>query len=109
MMGLGKIMKQVAQLQEDLAAVQEELAQLRVEGSAGGGAVVATVSGTGELCDIRISPEAVDPQDLELLQDLVVAAVREAQTRATEQRQARMSELTAGLPIPPGLQIPGLM
>ena len=109
MMGLGNIMKQLAKLQEDLAAVQEELAELRVQGSAGGGVVVATVSGTGELCDITIAPEAVDPEDVPMLQGLIVAAVREAQRQAAQTRQEKMSALTAGLPIPPGLQIPGLM
>jgi hypothetical protein len=93
-------MRQVEQFQEDLKAAQEELAKLRVEASAGGGAVTAVVNGSGELLELRISPEAVDPSDVAMLQDLVLAAVREALEKARQTQEEKMGALTGGLGLP---------
>lgn len=103
MKDIGKIMKQAQQLQEKMARLQEELAAKTVEASAGGGMVVATVNGKFELVALRIERDAVNPEDVEMLQDLVVAAVNEGIRRAQEMVSGEMSKLTGGL------RIPGLM
>jgi len=95
-----QLMRQVEKFQEEMRAAQEELAKLRVEASAGGGAVTAVASGAGELMELRISPEAVDPGDVEMLQDLVLAAVREALENARKVQEEKMGALTGGLGFP---------
>ncbi|HTZ42693.1 MAG TPA: YbaB/EbfC family nucleoid-associated protein [Jatrophihabitans sp.] len=100
-----QLMKQAQKMQQQLQAAQAELAETRVEGSAGGGLVAATVTGSGELLEVTIDPEAVDPSDVETLQDLVVAAVRDATRKAGELAADTMGPLTGGMS---GLGIPGL-
>ena len=94
------LLEQVQKVQQNLIKTQEELANERVEASAGGGMVTAVATGTGEIVEIRIAPEAVDPNDVELLQDTVLAAVREAIAKAKEHQAERMQEATGGLSIP---------
>ena len=91
------LLAQAQRLQEQMLAAQDELARAQVEGSAGGGLVTATVTGAGELTGLTISPEAVEPDDAETLADLVVAAVRDATTRASELQASAMGPLTQGL------------
>ena len=99
--GLEKqLMRQMEKLQRDMGAAQEELGKLRVEASAGGGAVTAVANGQGELIELRISPEAVDPEDVEMLQDLVLAAVREALEKGRKAQEEKMGGITGGLGIP---------
>jgi DNA-binding YbaB/EbfC family protein len=94
---LNQMMRQVQKMQADMAAAQEALAGETVEASVGGGMVKAVVTGTGELQSVSISPEVVDPDDVEMLEDLVVAAVVEATRLAQEKAAERMGGLTAGL------------
>jgi DNA-binding YbaB/EbfC family protein len=94
---LNQMMRQVQKMQAEMAAAQEALASETVEASVGGGMVKAVVSGTGELQSVSISPEVVDPDDVEMLEDLVVAAVVEAMRMAQEKAAERMGGLTAGL------------
>lgn len=94
---LNQMMRQVQKMQAEMAAAQEALADEVVEASVGGGMVKATVSGTGELQSVSISPDVVDPDDVEMLEDLVVAAVVEAMRMAQEKAAERMGGLTAGL------------
>ena len=94
---LNQMMRQAQKMQADLVAAQEALAEETVEASVGGGMVTAFVSGTGDLQKISISPDVVDPDDVEMLEDLVVAAVVEATRMAQELAQQRMGGLTAGL------------
>ena len=94
---LNEMMRQAQKMQADLVAAQEALAEETVEASVGGGMVTAVVSGTGDLQKISISPDVVDPDDVEMLEDLVVAAVVEATRLAQELAQQRMGGLTAGL------------
>lgn len=94
---LNQMMRQVQKMQAEMAAAQEALASETVEASVGGGMVKAVVSGTGELQSVSISPEVVDPDDVEMLEDLVVAAVVEATRMAQEKAAERMGGLTAGL------------
>jgi DNA-binding YbaB/EbfC family protein len=100
-----QLMKQAQQMQQQLLAAQEELATVEVTGTAGGGLVRATMTGSGELSSLEIDPSAVDPADVETLQDLVVAAVRDAARAASEATQERMGPLTGGLG---GLGLPGM-
>ncbi len=94
---LQAILQQAQQMQQALAAAQEQLASEEVTGSAGGGLVTATMTGDGELQAVTIAPDAVDPEDLETLQDLVVAAVRDASRLAGELTADRMGPLAGGL------------
>jgi len=99
-----KLMKQMQKMQEDMARAQEQLAQETVSASAGGGAVTATVTGAMEMVSVEISPDAVDPEDVEMLQDVIVAAVNEAMRAAQELANQRMGAVTGGLS---GLGLPG--
>ena len=92
-----QIMKQAQQMQEQLAKTQAELAERRFEGSAGGGVVTAVVTGAPELIEIKISPDVVDPDDIEMLEDLVVAAVRQAMDEAVRTTNEELGGLTGGL------------
>ena len=94
------MLQQAQQMQKRLAQVQDEIANSVTEASAGGGAVVATVAGGNALTDIKIDPEVVDPEDVEMLQDLVMAAVNEAMESAHEEAAKKMSAITGGLNIP---------
>lgn len=94
---LNQMMRQVQKMQADMVAAQEALAAETVEASVGGGMVKAVVSGTGELKSVSIAPEVVDPDDIEMLEDLVVAAVVEATRMAQELAAERMGGVTAGL------------
>ena len=92
-----QIMAQAQKMQEQLAAAQKDLAGRTFEGSAGGGMVVATVTGSQELVDMTISPDVVDPDDVEMLQDLVLAAVRQAFEAASNAASEELGGLTGGL------------
>ena len=96
-MNQAAMMKQAQKMQRDLMQMQEELQQQTYTASAGGGAVTATVSGKRELMDLIIDPAAMDPDDVEMLQDMVVAAVNEAMRKAEDASAQSMSRLTGGL------------
>jgi len=108
--GMGELLKQAKKMQEKLQQVQEELAAKRVEASAGGGMVTAVVNGKHELLEIHIDKQAIDPEDIEMLEDLVVAAVNQAMIKSHELASAEMGKIAGGfLPnLPGGLKIPGL-
>ncbi|MCG0239803.1 MAG: YbaB/EbfC family nucleoid-associated protein [Firmicutes bacterium] len=102
--GMNNMMKQVQKLQKQLLETQERIAEMTVEASAGGGAVKVVVSGRKELKSIAIAPEVVDPNDVEMLQDLIVAAVNEGMKKAEEMAEAEMKKLLpGGMPKIPGL------
>ena len=94
------IMRQAQELQAKLAKAQEELAQAQVEASSGGGAVTVTANGQQQILSVKISPEAIDPDDAGMLEDLVLAAVNEALTKSREMAAKHMGKLTGGLNIP---------
>jgi DNA-binding YbaB/EbfC family protein len=100
-----QLMKQAQKMQEQLEAAQAELAAAEVTGTAGGGLVTATLTGSGELTSLTIDPKAVDPEDVETLQDLIVAAVRDAHRAVAELASEKMGPVTGGLG---GLGLPGL-
>ena len=84
----------------NMSQAQEELKQARVEGSAGGGMVSATVNGQGELVSVKLTPEVVNPDDIEMLEDLILAAVSDAANKAREMMESRMGALTGGMKLP---------
>ena len=102
--GIGELVKQAQKLQSQMAKVQEEMASKTVEGSAGGGMVTVIANGKQEVMSIKIDPEVVDPNDIEMLQDLVVAAANDALKKAQELVTSEMSKLTGGM----NLNLPGL-
>ena len=104
---MGALLKQAQQMQQQLVAAQEEMARTEVTGTAGGGLVSATMTGSGDLTALTIAPSAVDPDDLETLQDLVVAAVRDAKRAADELAAEKMGPLAGGLGGGGGLGLPG--
>jgi DNA-binding YbaB/EbfC family protein len=104
-MDMNKMLQQVQQMQAEMTKAQEELANETVEASAGGGMVVVKASGAGEILEIKISPEVIDPDDPETLADLVLAGVNEALRNAQELMQSRLGGAMGGLK---GLGLPGL-
>ena len=102
---MGNLMKQAQQFQAKMAKLQEKLGEQTVEASAGGGMVTVVVNGQQEIISINIDPEVVDPEDLEMLQDLILAAVNDGLARAKNMVSEEMSKITGGLNIP---NIPGL-
>jgi DNA-binding YbaB/EbfC family protein len=98
--GLGNIMKQAQQMQARIARVQQELESREVEASAGGGMVTARVNGKQQLLDLKIEKAVVDPDDVEMLQDLVLAAVNEGLKQSQQMVQEEMSKVTGGMNLP---------
>lgn len=99
-MGMGNLAKLAQQMQADMARVEQELRSLQVEGSAGGGVVKAVVTGKQEIVSVTIDPSVVDPEDVDMLQDLVVAAVGDALASARSMAEEKLSRVTGGLQIP---------
>ena len=102
MMGL---MKQAQQMQQKMADMQAELDAIEVEGAAGGGMVTVTMTAKGALKSVKIDPSLMVPDEREILEDLIVAAVNDARGRGERVMQERMAEITKGLPIPPGMKL----
>ncbi len=98
--GMGGMMKQVQKMQKKMMALQEELEQKRVEGSSGGGVVNVVVNGRQDVLEIKISPDVVNPDDVDMLEDLILPAINQAHQRAQEMMQEEMGELTGGIQIP---------
>ena len=99
-MGMANLQRMAQQMQQDMERIQKELAETVVDGTAGGGVVTAQVTGKQELVAVTIDPSAVDPADLEMLQDLIVAAVNDALRASREVAEQRLGAVTAGLRIP---------
>jgi DNA-binding YbaB/EbfC family protein len=100
---MNNMMRQAQALQRKLADAQEQLAQEEVRGSAGGGMVTVVATGAGEVRSVTIAPDVVDPDDIDLLQDMVTAAVNEALRSAKQLESERLGGLAGGLGLPPGL------
>lgn len=103
---IGEMMKKAQQMQAKIAEVQEKLTSLEVEGAAGGGLVKVTADGKGSIKHVKIDSSLLDPQETEVLEDLVVAAVRDAQTKASEKAEEEMGKVTGGLKLPGGMKLP---
>lgn len=102
-MNIQKMMKEAQKMQERLAKAQNDLSEQTVEASAGGGKITVTATGAGDITAIKIAPEVVDPQDVEMLEDLVLSGVREAQDAARKLQADTMGKVTGGLGGLPGL------
>ena len=100
---MGNLMKQAQKMQKDMAKAQEELQDKTVEATAGGGAITVVATGKKEIKEITIKPEVVDPDDIEMLQDLILAAVNEALRQADEMANEQMGKITGGLGGMPGM------
>nr|MBN2276816.1 YbaB/EbfC family nucleoid-associated protein [candidate division Zixibacteria bacterium] len=103
--GLGNMMKQFQKMQQKMEEMQAELEEARVEGTSGGGMVKVVANGKQEILEVIIDKEVVDPDDVEMLQDLIVAAVNQARQKAQDLQTEQMSSLTGGMNIP-GLNLP---
>ena len=106
MKNLGQMMKQAQQVQAKMAELQARLGEMEVAGQSGGGMVQATLTGKGELRRIKIDPSLAKSDEVEVLEDLVVAAVNDARQRADAMVAEEMSKLTGGLQLPPGMKLP---
>ena len=102
-MNIQKLMKEAQKAQRQMAEAQERLAAMQIEGSAGGGLVTVTANGDGTVSKVRIDPGAIDPDDVTLLEDLVTAAVADAQRKAKELQESELGSAVGGLGAMPGL------
>ncbi len=99
-MVMANLQRMAMQMQQGIERVKQELAAARVEGTAGGGVVTAVVTGDNKLVEIKIDPSAVDPEDVEMLQDLIVAAVNDALASAAQLAETKMAAVTGGMRLP---------
>ncbi len=106
MKNLGNLMKQAQQMQAKMAEMQEKMAETEVTGGAGGGMVSVTMNGKFDLKTIKIDPSLVDPAEVEMLEDLILAAFNDAKVKVETATQEEMSKLTGGLSLPPGFKMP---
>ena len=106
MKNLGQMMKQAQQMQAKMAELQETLAEAETTGTAGGGMVQVTMNGKGELRAVKIDPGLLTPDDVEVLEDLIVAAANDAKAKVETQVAEEMQKLTGGIALPPGMKLP---
>ncbi|MGH6801947.1 MAG: YbaB/EbfC family nucleoid-associated protein [Methyloceanibacter sp.] len=105
MKNFAQMMKQAQELQGRMADMQAEMERTRIEGRSGGGMVVVTLSGKGDMAGVTIDPSLIKPEDAEILEDLLVAAHNDAKAKVEEAMKEKMKGLTGGLPLPPGLKL----
>ena len=106
MKNLGQLMKQAQQMQARMSEMQERLGAMEVTGAAAGGMVQATLSGKGEVRRVKIDPSLIDPKEVEVLEDLIVAAINDGRAKADTMAAEEMQKLTGGLNLPPGMKLP---
>lgn len=106
MKNLGQMMKQAQQMQAKMQDMQRQLEEMEVTGASGGGMVSVTMSGKNVVRKVRIDPSLVQPDDVEVLEDLILAAVNDANAKVKAAMEEKMSELTGGLQLPPGMSLP---
>ncbi|MBA4750526.1 MAG: YbaB/EbfC family nucleoid-associated protein [Alphaproteobacteria bacterium] len=106
MKNIGNIMKQAQQMQAKMNQLQESLGQMTVEGKAGGGLVGVVATCRGEIKGLKIDPSLLDPQEVEVLEDLIMAAINDARTKADAKAAEEMSKITSGMNLPAGLGLP---
>lgn len=100
------MMKAAGEMKAKMEAMQNELTEMVVEGRSGGGMVVVALSGKGDVRGLKIDPDLLKPEDAEMIEDLIVAAFNDAKGKSEAEMQRKMAEVTAGLPIPPGMKFP---
>ena len=105
MKNFAQMMKQAQELQGRMADMQAEMERTRIEGRSGGGMVVVTLSGKGDMAGVKMDPSLLKPEDAEILEDLIVAAHNDAKAKVEEAMKEKMKTMAGGLPIPPGLKL----
>lgn len=106
MKNLSQMLKQAQEMQSKMAEMQTALAELEVTGQSGGGFVIVTVNGKGDIKRVKIDPKLADPNEVEVLEDLIVAAAQDAKSKADAEVAEQMAKLTGGLSLPPGFKLP---
>ena len=106
MKDINKIMQQAQEMQNKMAEIQQNLSSIEVSGNSGGGVVEVTLSGKGDAKKIKIDPSVIDSKDIEVLEDLVVAAINDARAKLEKKISEEMSKVTGGLKLPPGMNFP---
>jgi nucleoid-associated protein EbfC len=106
MKNLGNMLKEAQKLQSKMTEMQAKLAETELSGAAGGGMVSVTLNGKGEMRKVKIDPSLVDPAEVEILEDLIVAAFNEAKAKIEAHVQEEMGKLTGGMSLPPGMKLP---
>jgi DNA-binding YbaB/EbfC family protein len=106
MKNIAGLMKQAAQMQQKMEELQTKLSEMTIEGAAGAGMVTVTLNGKGEMRAVRVDPKLLDPNDVEMLQDLVMAAHADAKRKIEAMAAEEMQKLTGGLNLPPGMKLP---
>ena len=106
MKNLSQMLKQAQEMQSKMAEMQTALSDSEVSGQSGGGLVTVTVNGKGDVKRVKIDPKIADPNDVTVLEDLIVAAAKDAKSKADAQVQEQMAKLTGGLQLPPGFKLP---
>ncbi len=106
MKNLGQMMKQIQGMQSQMQEMQTALERMEMTGQSGGGMVNVTLSGKGEMRRVKIDPKLLDPAEVEVLEDLILAAAKDAKAKVDEHVASEMSRLTGGLPLPPGMKLP---
>ena len=106
MKNIGNMLKQAQEMQTKMAEVQERLAAMEVDGTAGAGLVTVTMSGKHDIKKVKLDPSLIDPEEAEVLEDLIVAAANDAKAKVDEAMQEEMTKLTGGMQLPPGMKLP---
>lgn len=106
MKNLGQMMKQAQEMQQRMQEMQQQLEDEEVDGVAGGGMVTVTLNGKGVMRKVKVDPSLIDPEEREVMEDLIVAAHNDAKTKMESHIQEKMSEITGGMDLPPGMQMP---
>lgn len=106
MSNIGQMMKKLQDMQQRMSTLQQELADKEVTGASGGGMVTAVMTGKGILKRVKIDRSLINPSEAEMMEDLIVAAVNDAKTKADTEAQSQLGKLTGGLPLPPGFKLP---
>ena len=106
MKNIGNMLKQAQEMQTKMAEVQERLAAMEVDGTAGAGLVTVTMSGKHDIKKVKLDPSLIDPEEAQVLEDLIVAAANDAKAKVDEAMQEEMTKLTGGMQLPPGMKLP---
>tara|TARA_A100000171_G_scaffold48419_1_gene55862 strand:+ start:2013 stop:2336 length:324 start_codon:yes stop_codon:yes gene_type:complete len=106
MKNIGQLMKQAQQMQTKMAELQDKLAEMTVEGTSGGGLVTVIITCKNEIKSLKIDPSLIDPSEADMLEDLIVAAINDARTKAEAKTSEEMSQLTGGMKLPGGMEMP---
>jgi hypothetical protein len=106
MKNLGQMMKQIQGMQSQMAEMQANLERMEMSGQSGGGMVSVTLNGKGEMRALKIDPKLLDPSEVEVLEDLILAAAKDAKAKVDQHMASEMARVTGGLPLPPGMKLP---